>query len=134
MREVFFFVFNRTSEKVVVGCWFFHGKLMYKFQQFGLLDSLHALLKYYLRDRVLFVQCRSFRSNTFSRLSGVPLGSLFGPLFFVAYFNHIVDIMYRELDIWCWYANTVLCLSLWKTAEYYKEIFKHSMMPDVYLT
>lgn len=68
-----------------------HGILLTKLSTFGLCPQLLNFFKSYLLDRKLFVQYRGFESVSIQATSGVPQGSVLGPLFFNVLANDVTD-------------------------------------------
>ena len=64
-----------------------HPLLLYKLKLFGVVGELHAWLQYYLTTRFQRVTVEGATSDSIPVESGVPQGSILGPLFFLLYVN-----------------------------------------------
>ena len=65
--------------------------LILKLENFGISGSLLALIESYLLNQKQRIVSNGKCSECSSITAGVPQGSVLGPLFFLAYINHLVD-------------------------------------------
>ena len=69
-----------------------HGGLLFKLNSIGIKGNLFKLIKSYLSNRKQRVVLNGSVSEFLYVLSGVPQGSILGPLFFLIFLNDIVEI------------------------------------------
>ncbi len=66
-----------------------HKILLHKLKHYGIKDKSLKLFQSYLFDRKQFVEYDGTKSDTLSITTGVPQGSVLGPLLFIIYVNDI---------------------------------------------
>ena len=84
--DVIYLDFAKAFDSVV------HSKLLLKLAIYGISGNLLAWIKWFLSDRSHFVSINSASSVSQSVFSGVPQGTVVGPILSIIYVNNMRDI------------------------------------------
>ena len=70
-----------------------HSQLLTKLQAYGIRDNELEWFTDYMFERTQLVELNGSRSSEESVFTGVPQGSILGPLLFIVFFNDFVDCL-----------------------------------------
>ena len=93
-----------------------HQKLLYKIGKYGIVGALHGWIESFLKDRAHYVVINNATSSKAPVTSGIPQGSVLGPLLFVIYINDMPDVIARDSFLYLFADDT--------------KVFRHIRCPD----
>lgn len=95
-----------------------HRLLLAKLEKYGIRGTVLCLLKNYLTDRAQLVKIGNHKSNSLSISTGVPQGTILGPLLFIVYINDLLSLVPENCIVS--YADDTVILSsdtTWQKTE-----------------
>lgn len=92
--DVIYLDFSKAFDKVS------HKMLVEKLKLYGIIGQVNEWIEDWLKDRMQRVQINGERSNWISVRSGVPQGSVLGPLLFLIYVDDMEDRIRNNSRVW----------------------------------
>ncbi len=88
-----------------------HEELLFKMWKIGITGQLWTWFKGYLKGRKHFVSYQNTYSDCLPVISGVPQGSVLGPLLFLIYINDLPEVVHNS-STYLFADDTKLCKSI----------------------
>ncbi|XP_072032799.1 uncharacterized protein [Amphiura filiformis] len=85
--------FSKAFDKVP------HERLLNKLHHYGIRNNLHQWIRSFLSNRTQRVACEGNFSSPKEVLSGVPQGTVLGPLLFLTYINDLPDMLSNQVRL-----------------------------------
>merc|ERR1711972_469630 len=85
--------------------------LLLKMQKLGLENTALKWIKSYLSDRKQITQFKNFTATTEKIKSGVPQGSILGPLLFLCYVNDLPNVFKNKCQMLSYADDTQLLVT-----------------------
>ena len=76
-----------------------HGKLLHKLEKYGINGNLHSWLEMFLTKRHMRVVVDGDFSDSLTVDSGVPQGTVLGPLLFLCHINNLPDCVKSQVRL-----------------------------------
>ena len=76
-----------------------HGKLLHKLEKYGINGNIHSWLEVFLTKRHMLVVMDGDFSDSVTVDSGVPQGTVLGPLFFLYHINNLPDCVNSQVRL-----------------------------------
>lgn len=108
--EVLYLDFAKAFDSVPI------SKLLHKLRAYGFVGPIFDWIADYLTDRTQRVFLDGCFSSNVKVMSGVPQGSVLGPLLFVIYINDLPDILGPDTSTWLYADDSKISHSLIATA------------------
>jgi hypothetical protein len=84
-----------------------HKKLLHKLTAYGINGPIHAWLTQFLTARTMQVVLEGQTTNQVTVDSGVPQGTVLGPLLFLCHINDFPDCVKSQTPLWMIVCSTV---------------------------
>ena len=102
-----------------------HAKLVYKLGKYGVSGILLNIIANFLLNRSQVVSVNGYWSNVENVFSGVPQGSVLGPLLFIIYINDLANIFSNSVTSKCFADDAKLYTEI--TCEADNDLFQASL-------
>ena len=83
-----------------------HQRLLFKTERYGITENVHGWIKSFLTGRTQCVSINNIYSEPAAVTSGIPQGSVLGPILFVIYINDMPEVVDKDSQVFLFADDT----------------------------
>ena len=76
-----------------------HGRLLFEIERYGITQNVHGWIKSFLTGRTQCVSINNICSEPAAVTSGIPQGSVLGPILFVIYIHDMPEVVDKDSQV-----------------------------------
>ena len=94
-----------------------HKRLLYKLEKYGITENTLGWIESFLNNRTQEVTINDAKSGSAPVTSGIPQGSVLGPILFVIYINDLPEVVDKDSYVFLFADDTKVCREIKSNAD-----------------